>query len=328
MMDAIWLMLALPGGLDAVCGENPLPRVMTAKWQFPLCLICMAIPGWAQPAARLFPVKPVAAGPAASLGIRNGQAFSYAMPQGWHVGEDGPFALTLHAADNKALTFLVGNAGMPVNYPPGRFVYEKLMALRPENLQIGQGRPAAPIAGFSQAYEYAVTYSIGGVPCRGVAKCHIQPAYDTAVMAMTAALSEARQWNGYASWLPLVAEQISATNGAAFGRRGIMAQNLRNSTAYAEAARQYRDWSQKNWQEVTDGRNRSTDKRNEQFRENLGGVRTYQNPFGDTAPVQLPTTYTYYWRDPQGNYLGSDDPSANPNAGATREWRRMGPAPR
>jgi hypothetical protein len=65
-------------------------------------------------------------------------------------------------------------------------------------------------------------------------------------MALTAALSTADQWGGYASWLPQVADQVSATNGAAFGMRGIMQQNLQNSKAFGEAARQYRDWSQKN----------------------------------------------------------------------------------
>lgn len=276
----------------------------------------------AQPAQKFFPVAPVSM-PAASLGIRNGQYFAYAMPPGWRVAEDGQYALTLLAADSRALTVMVGNAGAPVNYPPGRYVYEKLMALQPQNLQLSQGRPAKPIAGFAQAVEFAVTYAIGGAPCRGIAKCHISPAYDSALMVMTAALSEARQWEGYASWLPAASEQISATNGGAFGRRGIMAQNLRNSTEYAEAARQYRDWSQRNWQQVTDARNKSVDDRNHQFRENIGAVRTYANPFGDSAPVQLPTTYKYYWRDTQGNYLGSDDPSANPNAGSTRGWRRM-----
>jgi len=274
----------------------------------------------------LHPIKPIAtksAAPAASLNIGNGHFFSYALPQGWRVGEDGQFALTLAAPDNKAFTVMVGNSGFPPNYPPNRFVFEKLSALRPENLQIGQPRPAKPIAGFTSAFQYDVSYSINGAPCRGSVKCHIFTAYDTAVMAMTAALSEASQWPGYASWLPLVADQVSATNGAAFGRRGIMAQNLKNSTAYAEAARQYRDWSQRNWQQVTDDRNASTDRRAYQVRENLGGVSTYANPFGGSAPVQLPATYKYVWTDNEGNYLGSDDPSVNPNVGSGKEWRKM-----
>jgi len=274
-----------------------------------LSAVLCSLPGWAAASSaaqippKLVPVRPIASQPEPpipSLRIGKGQFFSYALPQGWRVGEDGQFALTLIAPDNRALTVMVGNAGYPVNYPTGQFLREKLSALRLENLQIGQPRQAAPIAGFAHAYQSDVAYSVGGAPCRGIVKCHIAPAYDTAVMAMTAALSEASQWPGYASWLPLVAEQVSATNGAAFGMRGIMAQNLQNSTAYAEAARQYRDWSQRNWQQVTDDRNASQDRRNFHVRENLGGVQTYVNPFGTGAPVQLPTTYKHYWIDNKG----------------------------
>jgi len=306
------VLLCLPGGT-----VNPVPAAAQTQQKSPTQ---KKIP------PNMYPVKPIASNPATpsrSLGIGNGKFFSYALPQGWHVGEDGQFALTLAAPDNKAFTVMVGNAGLPPNYPPSRFVSEKLSALRPENLQIGPPRPAGAIAGFAHAFQYDVSYSIRGVACRGTVKCHIFTAYDTAVMAMTAALSEASQWPGYASWLPLVAEQVSATNDAAFGRRGIMAQNLKNSTAYAEAARQYREWSQRNWQQVTDDRNASVDRRAYQVRENLGGVGTYSNPFGGSAPVQLPTTYKYIWTDNQGNYLGSDDPSVNPNAGASKEWRQM-----
>ncbi len=261
--------------------------------------------------------------PVAELRIGQGQAFSYALPPGWRVGEDGQFALTLVAPDNKALTIMVGNAGMPPNTPPGQFVYEKLMAIRPENLQLSAPRAAAPAAGFAQAFEFDVSYSVGGVPCRGIAKWQVAPAYDTATMAMTAALSETSQWPAYSSWLPQVAEQVSATNGAAFGARGVMAQNLQNSTAYAEAARQYRDWSQKNWQGVTDARNLSEDRKNFAVRENLGGVQTYSNPYGNGPALELPTTYKYYWIDPQNNVQGTDDPSVNPNNGSTQEWRHM-----
>jgi hypothetical protein len=303
--------------LLAVCTGGPAPAVAQAPQR---SSTTNGVP------RNLFPVKPVApdtAPPSGSLDIRNGRFFSYALPQGWRVAEDTQFALTLAAPDNQAFTVMVGNSGLPMNYPPGQFVSEKLSALQPENLQIGPPRPAAPIAGFAHAYRFDVTYSVRGVACRGTVTCHVSPAYDSGVMAMTAALSVASQWPGYASWLPLAAEQISATNGAAFGRRGIMAQNLKNSTSYAEAARQYREWSQRTWQQVADDRNASQDRKAFQVRENLGAVQTYSNPFGTGVPVQLPTTYKYYWGDNQGNYLGSDDPSANPNVGSTIEWRQM-----
>ena len=262
-------------------------------------------------------------GAAPSLQIGSGRYFSYALPQGWRVGEDGQFAFTLVASDNKAITVMVGNAGLRPGSDPGRFVWEKLMAMRPQNLQLGQPRAAKPVSGFSQAAEFDVSYSVQGVAFRGVAKCNVQAAYDTAVMAMTAAMSEAGQWPGYARWLPQVADQISAVNGAAFGVRGIMAQNLQNSMAYAEAARNYREWSRQNWQQVTDARNASQDRRNETFRETLGSVQAYVNPFGDTQKVELPLTYKYYWMDRQGNVVGTNDGTADPNQGSTTEWRQM-----
>ena len=261
--------------------------------------------------------------PAGELRIVQGRFFSYALPPGWQVGEDGQFAMTLLAPDRKAMTVLVGNAGMPLNHPAARFAHDKLSAMRPQNLQIGEARQANPAAGFRQAVEFDVSYSAQGVAYRGVAKVSVTPNYDSATMAMTAALATADQWAGYASWLPQVAGQVSALNGAAFGMRGIMQQNLQNSVAYGEAARQYRDWSQKNWQQVTDERNASQDRRNFAVRENLGGVQTFSNPYGNTPPVELPMTNKHYWTDRQGRVVGTDDPSANPNDGSTGEWRRM-----
>jgi hypothetical protein len=261
--------------------------------------------------------------PAEELRISKGHFFSFALPPGWRVGEDGQYALTLHAPDNKALTLMVGNAGMPLNYPPLQFAYDKLSAIRPQNLQLGTPHQAKPSAGFRQSVEFDVSYSVNGVACRGVAKVSVAPAYDSSTMAMTAALSTADQWGGYASWLPKVADQVSAVNGAAFGMRGIMQQNLQNSMAYRDAAQQYREWSQKNWQQVTDKRNVSQDRKNFAVRENLGNAQTFTNPFGTNQSVELPVTHKYYWMDRQGRFVGTDDPSANPNEGSTSDWRKM-----
>jgi hypothetical protein len=102
-----------------------------------------------------------------------------------------------------------------------------------------------------------------------------------------------------------------------------MQQNLQNSLAFGEAARQYRDWSQRTWQQVTDGRNASQDRRNAGVREALGGVQAYTNPYGTSPAVDLPTTHRHYWTDRQGRVVGTDDPRADPNQGSTGEWRRM-----
>lgn len=267
------------------------------------------------------PSEPAAS--AASLKLATGNFFTYALPQGWRVGEDGQFALTLIAPDNHALTVMVGNAGMPINYSPAQYAYERLMAIRPQNLQLGPPRQGNPIAGFKQAVEYDVRYNVNGVPCQGVATVHYAPAYDTATFAMTAALSQSSQWPGYSSWLPLAAAQVSARNGAAFGARGVMQQNLQNSQAYAQAAKEYREWSQKTQQAVTDQRNASNDRNNQQFREALGNVQSYNNPYDASTPVELPNTYQYYWVNEDGTYLGTNDSGVNPNKGSTKDWRQM-----
>jgi hypothetical protein len=297
----------------------------------------------AKPTPQFEPVTPVAAvtpattagggagggsRPAGELQIGQSKFFKYAAPPGWHVGEDGQFALTLVAADNQAYTVMVGNAGVQPNYPPDRYAYEKLMALQPQGLQVGHSAQAAPMTGFRSAYAFDVSYSVHGVAMRGVAKVSIAPAYDTQTMAMTAAISAVSQWDGYSSWLPQVADQISATDGGAFGMRGLMAQNLANSKAYAEAASSYRDWSQKNWQQVTDDRNASTDRQNADFRDAIGAVQPYANPFDAGRAVNMPTTHKYYWVDAQGKMVGTDDPAANPNVGSTTECRQMTPVKR
>jgi hypothetical protein len=278
--------------------------------------------------ANMFPVKAISHSTAptgtGALTIARGRYFSYALPPKWHVGEDGQYALTLIAPDNQAFTLMVGNAGMFPNYPLDRFVWEKMMAIQPQNLQVSAPTQVAPAAGFQYAFRFDVTYtSQRGLPSRGLVKCSVAPAYDTELIVMTGAFSVETQWSGYSSWLPLTAEQISAIDGGAFGRRGIMAQNLRLSKEYGEATAAYREWSQRNWKQVTDQRDVSEDRRNHDVRESLGSTKVYTNPYDASAAVDLPLTYQYYWVNRQGTYVGTNDPSLNPNDGSTGEWKQM-----
>ncbi|MBD2498143.1 hypothetical protein [Nostoc sp. FACHB-280] len=257
-----------------------------------------------------------------SLEVRYGNYFNYAMPSGWRVVEDGQFAVVLVSPDNAALTIMVGNSGLPVNYNPGQFVYEKLMAMQPYDLRISQPRPAQPIAGCSVAYEFDCTYIHNGIFCQGIAKCSVAYSYNICTMVMTCAASHQLQWPHYASWLPQVASQVSATNGAAFGMQGIMAQNLQISQVEGQRYREYREWSQNTWDEVTRQRHESIDRQNFQFRENLGNVTTWTNPYGYPI-VELPANHNYYWINRQGQIYGTNDYGENPNVGSTQDWVRM-----
>jgi PQQ-dependent catabolism-associated CXXCW motif protein len=261
--------------------------------------------------------------PTESLRIERTNFFTFAQPPGWKLAEQGQFALTQFSADMAAFTMLVGNAGMPLNTPAGAFVYRKLSVLQPQQLQVGQPRPAAPLPGVPQTMAFDVNFVWRGARYLGLAKVFAVPAHDSATMGMTMAAALAEQWPGYGTWLPQVADLVSANNGAAFGMRGVMSQNLRNSQEFARVARDYQDWSQKNWAGVTADRERSVASRNGQFRETLGGVGSYANPFGSSPPKELPSTHKYYWMDRQERMVGTDDPTANPNVGSTGEWRRM-----
>jgi hypothetical protein len=109
-------------------------------------------------------------------------------------------------------------------------------------------------------------------------------------MVITCAASHDSQWVHYASWLPQVAGQDMATNGAAFGIQGIMAQNIEISQTEGQRQREYHEWSERTWQEVSRQRGESIDRQNFHFRENLGNVTTWTNPYG-YPNVELPTIF-------------------------------------
>lgn len=270
---------------------------------------------------------PAQAPPAPAVGVQTGRYFRFAVPAGWKIQEDGQFAVVLAAPDLGAMTIMVGNSGVPANYPPARFVQEKLTALQVQNLRIGRAVMARPLAGCTTGWEFDYAYTVNGEACRGIAKCSAAPAYDTCTMVVTCAAAKEAQWGAYSAWLPQVAESISAQNGGAFGARGVLEQNLRNSVDLGEQARQNREWSAKTWADVQRARTDSQDRNNAQFRDNLGNVQPFTNPY-DSAKIELPGTFTHYWVNRQGRIVGTNNPAENPNSGSTEEWSRMAPARR
>lgn len=253
--------------------------------------------------------------------MRQGQCFKFAMPNGWRVAEDGQFAVVVVAPDNSAMTVMVGNSVMP-HYHPGQFVYEKLLAMQPQNLQLSHPRPAQPVNGFSTAYEFDYMYVLNGIPWRGTATCSIAPSYDTCMMVMTCGASVEPHWYAYVSWLPQLAKLFQATNPNAFGRYGMMQQNLDISNAQGQMWQEYSQWSQDNWNGVVAQRQASQDRNNFHFRENLGNVQTFKNPYTDRQ-VEMPANNSYYWVNERGETWGTNDPNENPNVGSNNRWVQM-----
>ena len=253
--------------------------------------------------------------------------FRYAVPAGWRVADEGAFAVALVAPDERAITVMTGNAGLPPGYPPLQFLFERLAQTGAQHLFLGPPRPGRPLPGFAMAVEVDFTYGVGGVPCQGVARCHIAPSYDMVTMVAIWAASEVRQWAGYASWLPEVASDVAITSGAAFGARGVAQQALASSIALGAQAQANREHAQAQWAEVTRQRGSSVEHAHEAFRDNLGNAQTWTNPYG-YPDIELPNAHGHYWIDRQGHIVGTDDPSDDPNRRLPGEWSPMKPRPR
>ncbi|MCA9726341.1 MAG: hypothetical protein KC729_01580, partial [Candidatus Eisenbacteria bacterium] len=147
-------------------------------------------------------------GNAARSTMRQGPCFRYLVPEGWRVVEDGQYAVVLMAPDQRAITTMVGNVGLPSNYNPQQYLYERLSQAGLGNLRFGPGRQAPAVFGFPTAYEFDVDYVVSGIPCRGLARCSVSPSYDFCTMVMTWAAAENSQWPSYSSWLPDLAGQV------------------------------------------------------------------------------------------------------------------------
>ncbi|MFO0628932.1 MAG: hypothetical protein U0325_25375 [Polyangiales bacterium] len=255
--------------------------------------------------------------------LRQGMCFRYALPAGWSVVEDGPFAVVLVDGARRAVVALVGNAGLPLGYPPHQYVYERLQGIGPEGLQLGSPRAAPPLDGFASAWAFDLAYAVQGAPCLGVACCHLAPAYDSVVMAVTWAASDAPRWAWHAAWLPALTAHFAATNAGAFGARGVMAQNLTNAAAFGQQLQAHRDASHAMWAEVAQQRDASVAQQHDAFRQALGGVERYDNPVTGRA-VELSNRYAAYWVHPvSGEIVGGADASFDPRTPHDVAWQRL-----
>jgi len=76
------------------------------------------------------------------------------------------------------------------------------------------------------------------------------------------------------------------------------------------------------YQQVWEERDAARERQNFAFREVLGGIETYKDPY-ESRNVELPQGYKDYWVNSKGEYVLSEDQSFNPNVGSTIEWKKM-----
>ncbi|MFO0958786.1 MAG: hypothetical protein U0800_15360 [Isosphaeraceae bacterium] len=219
----------------------------------------MSFPPPSQPGPLPFHPAPPSGPPAAPQPVR-GPHFSYWLPPGWTVGEEGPFALVLRSADWLAGVVVFGQSGLMYPMAPDQFAHQAMagvMRLAPD-VRLFDARPVPPLPGYTQAARMETAYTVaspnGPVPIRGVVTSHVAIGYGTCGGTIALASSEAGRWPSYQGWLPDLASAARNTGPNAYGGASMGAGDPRDRPAGWPAHAAYRAWSESNWQGVMDER--------------------------------------------------------------------------
>lgn len=97
---------------------------------------------------------------------------------------------------------------------------------------------------------------------------------------------------------------------------------IRGTAAEQQKMTELREYQNQLSQQVFNERMASADARNLSFRETLGGVENYRD-LVNNREVYLPAGYKDYFVNGQGEYLITETPGIDPNAGSTEQWQRM-----
>src|SRR5450631_4558364 len=89
----------------------------------------------------------------AQVQLVQGRNFTYALPTGWRVAEEGNHALVLQAMDRSAGVIIYGVSGFAQNLTPSQFAYDaitKRLQLAPD-VRISNPTPIRPLPGYTAA---------------------------------------------------------------------------------------------------------------------------------------------------------------------------------
>ncbi len=257
-----------------------------------------------------------------------GRNFTYQLPSGWTLGEEGSFALVLRSQDMLAFMIVIGQSGLMQPMTPEQFAwYEMTTVMRlGGDVRMGQARPIPPMPGYTHAAAIEVSYTMstpaGPVPMRGLGFCNVAIGYGQCNGTLTLALSETRQWAHYAGWLPQMALAARNTGPDAFGHQSMA--GVIGGIAHSDhaAARAYQDWSQQTWQQVTNERNASIDRQQAALGPMLTGQQWISEGFGG-HDIRRSTTPACIWRSRDGREVASHDPSFDPRTPYDVDWVRV-----
>lgn len=253
--------------------------------------------------------------------MQRGRYFHFALPQGWRVQENTN-GICLTSPDGQASIMAVGLVGMLQPFTPDQFMLYILNMHNMGNVRVLNGRAIPPAPGCSSAGMFEIFYVCNGSPARGLVTCHIALGYNQCNGSFTLSAAAESVWDQYGAWLPDVATQIMPAGPHTYMASTVAANDRRATEEFGQRLHEYNDYVSALHQQTVNDRWASQDRQNFHFRENLGGVVTYYNPY-ENRTVEIPTQHAYYWVNRQGHVYGTDDPRDDPRVGSTEEWVEM-----
>lgn len=274
------------------------------------------------------PFQPPPPGSPHDFPLVNGPHFTYRLPPGWTVGEEGKFALVLRSPDFLAGVVVFGQSGMMQPMSPEQFAYFAMTALLrlAADVRFGPARPIPPMPGYTHAATSETAYTVhgpaGAVPVRGMVFGNVAIGYGQCNGTLTLASSDVRQWPQYSGWLPPVALAAMNTGPDPYGSGTMAAAITGIARQDGESYRQYQAWSQQLWGQVTAERNASVDRQQGAFGPMLTGQEWIPDGFGGPA-IRRSTPPACIWRSRDGREIASDDPAFDPRTPGDVDWVRV-----
>lgn len=267
--------------------------------------------------------------PGSAIGGRSvrGPHFTYMLPAGWWVAEEGRYGLALRSPDMAAGINVIGQSGLLQAMPPEAYAYSILTGMmQSPNAQIFNVRPIRPAAGFTHAAVmdtlYVAMMPQGPAWFAGLIVANVAVGYQVfgGVVALAAALQH--QWPHYASWLPATALEAVNTGPDPYGSRA-MAGVIHGIAAHdGAAASRHRAWSQQVWDEVVRDRQAQTDQVQRGLGPMLTGQDWYADPYGN-QPLRRSVNPAARWVSRDGREVSSDNPTYDPRTPTDSGWRRV-----
>jgi hypothetical protein len=257
-----------------------------------------------------------------------GPHFTYLLPRGWTVGEEGNFALVLRSPDSLAGVIVFGQSGLMQPMSPEQFAHSAMTGVMrlAADVQFGPTRPIQPMPGCTHAAAFETTYTIQGpngpMPIRGMIVCNVAIGYGQCNGVLNLAGADTRHWPSYSGWLPKVAVAAVNTGPDPYGRATMAGTISDINRRDGEADRQHREWSQQLWGQVTADRNNAVDRQNAVLGPMLTGQEWIDGGFGG-PPIRRSTTPACIWRSRDGREITSDNPSFDPRTPSDVDWVRV-----